>query len=1114
VKPYLSSADLAEVRKLVDPLTFARGREYARSGAVLTTQWQDGQAAVFGQVQGSDRRPYTVIARLQRSRDGALTSFHGSCTCPVNVDCKHAVALVLSALCSDQIGGPEEPTSRAGSAVRPAPEFAAWEQTLGELLAVAAERTSTADVGLQFEVYSPPPVQTSRRGPVAPPDRPRLVIQPVVRGRSGSWVRSGVSWSDFGYGYSRWERDRRRLRLLQEIVGLHAASGGAFYGRSGAPVFLDSISSRRIWDLLAEAQALQIPLVQSGRRDVSVPISRSPAELALDLSDSPAGLRLEPRVRVDGEEVAVESSVLIGEPAHGIGWWQTVDEPEPPTADRQLRLAPLSAPLAPALAGVVADGGAIIPRAEAEHFLRDYYPLLRRAVAVTSADGSVALPEPVRPTLQLTVRGREGHYADLTWEWTYEADDGGPETRTPLRPAPGQDLWRDDVAETEIVQRVVAAAGDLPELLEASPEGPRLAAERTLRGMATVRLLTEALPAFAELEDVRLAVSGVETVYREAEAAPVIAFRSEPSDGHDWFDLAVTVSVEGEEVPFQDLFVALAHDEPYLILPSGTYFGLARPEFDQLARLIAEARALTDAPRDTLRVSRFQADIWSELERIGVVDGQAADWQRTIRALTDDRRPVEAPPEAPAGLRATLRPYQREGFAWLLFLARHDLGGVLADDMGLGKTLQTLALICHARERDPEGPPFLVVAPTSVVCNWASECAKFAPDLRVVAVGETRLRRESTIAELAAAADVVLTSYTLFRLDYDDYAAVSWAGLVLDEAQAVKNHQSQTYQCAKKLPTRFKLAITGTPLENNLMELWSLLSISAPGLFPHPNRFEEYYRKPVEKGGDTALLAQLRRRIRPLMLRRTKSQVLADLPDKQEQVVELELNAKHKTIYQRHLQRERQKVLGLLGDLDKNRFEIFRSLTMLRQASLDAGLIDPKYASVPSTKLDALMGQLREVIDDGHRVLVYSQFTRFLQAARERLDAAGVEYCYLDGKTRRRGAVLERFKNGDAPVFLVSLKAGGAGLNLTEADYCVLLDPSWNPATEAQAVDRVHRIGQTKKVMVYRLVAKDTIEEKVMALKAKKAALFSNVIDGGGFESAALTAADIRGLLA
>jgi len=338
--------------------------------------------------------------------------------------------------------------------------------------------------------------------------------------------------------------------------------------------------------------------------------------------------------------------------------------------------------------------------------------------------------------------------------------------------------------------------------------------------------------------------------------------------------------------------------------------------------------------------------------------------------------------------------------------------------------------------------------------------------------------------------------------------------LFMDEAQFAKNHQSKLHQCARQLAAPVKLAITGTPMENNLMELWSLLSITAPGLFPNPARFAEYYARPIEKLGETELLAQLRKRIKPLVKRRTKEQVAADLPPKQEQVLEVDLTPKHRKIYQTHLQRERQKVLGLIDDMNKNRFAIFRSLTLLRQLSLHAGLVDEKHHGVPSAKIDALLEQLGEVVDGGHRALVFSQFTGFLSLVREQLDAAGVPYCYLDGKTRNRAAVLSRFKDGEVPVFLISLKAGGFGLNLTEADYCFMLDPWWNPATEAQAVDRTHRIGQTRNVMVYRLIAKGTIEEKVMELKTRKAALFASVMDEGDAFGGSLDADDVRGLFA
>jgi SNF2 family DNA or RNA helicase len=358
-----------------------------------------------------------------------------------------------------------------------------------------------------------------------------------------------------------------------------------------------------------------------------------------------------------------------------------------------------------------------------------------------------------------------------------------------------------------------------------------------------------------------------------------------------------------------------------------------------------------------------------------------------------------------------------------------------------------------------------------------------------------------------------VTSYALLRIDFAAYAELSWAGLFLDEAQNVKNRQSKIYQCVRRLVAPVKIAITGTPLENNLMELWSLLSIAAPGLFPNPVSFSEFYARPIEKDGDAELLAQLQRRIKPLVRRRTKQQVVADLPAKQEQILEIDLHPQHRRVYETHLQRERQKVLGLIHDMNANRFTIFRSLTLLRQLSLHAGLVDDAYHGLPSAKIDALISQLGDVTGGGHRALVFSQFTGFLAKVRAELDALGMQYCYLDGSTRNRPEVIEQFKGGTVPVFLISLKAGGFGLNLAEADYCFLLDPWWNPATEAQAVDRIHRIGQTRNVMVYRLVARDTIEEKVMALKARKAKLFSSVMDHGDVFSTAIDADDIRRLL-
>ena len=353
-----------------------------------------------------------------------------------------------------------------------------------------------------------------------------------------------------------------------------------------------------------------------------------------------------------------------------------------------------------------------------------------------------------------------------------------------------------------------------------------------------------------------------------------------------------------------------------------------------------------------------------------------------------------------------------------------------------------------------------------MVPNWLSEAARFTPGLRAVAIPDTTAKSKVPLAELTADADIVVTSYAVFRLDFASYRALEWDGLILDEAQFVKNRTTRAHQCARDLNAPFKLAITGTPMENNLLELWSLFAIVAPGLFPSARKFIEEYQRPIERGEDSKLLARLRRRIRPLLMRRTKEAVAKDLPEKQEQVLEVELSPKHRKIYEMHLQRERQKLMGLIKDLDRNRMIVFRSLTLLRMLSLDASLVDDDYAGVPSAKLDALFEQLEDVTAEGHRALIFSQFTSFLKKAAARLDAAGIPYAYLDGSTRDRGEVIASFKDGKAPVFLISLKAGGFGLNLTEADYVFLLDPWWNPAAESQAVDRTHRIGQTRNVMV------------------------------------------------
>ena len=1079
---------------------------------------------MVGEVQGSAKKPYVASVTISRSRTDRLSTFRSTCTCPVGINCKHGVALLLAREAA--VRSAEAPTltlvkgaaARFGATPgtlptddqrqtngRPNPDPTDWELPLAALLdSEGAENTDVgaSEIGLQFELILEP--RGSGSG------GPGIRVRPVARGQNGSWVRRGISWSAldyFSYGIARSPRAAERLLLVKEFLALSRLTNSRnTYNYSDDLVRLETINSRRLWDLLGEAEALELPLLESGRSARPVTLLPSAADVTVDVTRTETGLRVEPRIGLEHQRLPLETSMLIGSPAHGIAWWSESHSSVGRSEVFGLGLSALATPVDDNLRGFLRLARVDVPDHDQERFLRMLVPRLRRKVEVASSDGSVELPKIRTPVLFLSITAGDGHRLELTWTKGAGEDDWREALWAARSRSPQQ------IAENALIQKVTSVVRSVPALFERLQINGRLAPRGYLEGMAAVRFVVELLPELEAIDGVHVEWSGVIPDYREAVAAPVVNLSGSESAENDWFDLTVSVTVGGEAVPFTDLFLALAEHQTHLILPSGTYFSLDRKELRELAELIAEARALQESPVDGIRLNRYQASLWDDLQQLGVATAQVSQWDTSVRALAGpDNRPDHA---APAGLHASLRPYQHVGFNWLAFLFEHRLGGVLADDMGLGKTLQALALMCHTKEQGLSDAPFLVVAPTSVVGNWAAECRRFTPDLHVATVTETWRRRGRSLMELTAPADVVITSYSLFRLEYEEYAEIKWAGLFLDEAQFAKNRQSQTYHRCKSLPVSFKVAMSGTPMENNLMELWSLLSIAAPGLFSSPDRFGEYYRVPIEKRGDGERLAQLRRRMQPLLLRRTKEQVASDLPDKQEQVLELDLNEKHKKVYQTYLQRERQKVLGLLDDMSKNRFEIFRSLTLLRQASLDVSLVDDAHVGVPSTKLDVLMEMLDDIVADGHRVLVFSQFTRFLTLARDRIRTAGIAHCYLDGRTRNRPTVIAEFRNGNAPVFLISLKAGGFGLNLTEADYCILLDPWWNPATEAQAVDRVHRIGQTRKVMVYRLVAKDTLEEKVMALKAKKAALFTNIMDGGGFESGAMTAADIRELLA
>ncbi|MDX2020078.1 MAG: DEAD/DEAH box helicase [Deltaproteobacteria bacterium] len=457
-----------------------------------------------------------------------------------------------------------------------------------------------------------------------------------------------------------------------------------------------------------------------------------------------------------------------------------------------------------------------------------------------------------------------------------------------------------------------------------------------------------------------------------------------------------------------------------------------------------------------------------------------------------DRLP---PPQLPSDLQATLRPYQKQGVSWLQFLRTAGLGGVLADDMGLGKTLQTL---CALKGRT------LIVCPTSVVHNWRAECQRFRPSLKLcVYHGRDRKLDES--------AEVTLTSYSLMRLDQEILQAVQWDTIVLDEAQAIKNPESQAARAACALPAVFRLALTGTPVENRLDELWSLMHFTNRGLLGGRSHFADNIERPIVSG-DQAAVAKLRARIKPFVMRRLKRDVAPDLPPRTESVMHVELDEKERGIYDTVRAAAQKDVIGLLQS-GHGVMAALEALLRLRQASCHSALI-PGQTATSSSKVERLVDALSTVAEEGGRSLVFSQWTSFLDLIEVALKEAGVKFCRLDGSTRDRDAVVKTFQDpAGPPVMLISLKAGGSGLNLTAADHVFICDPWWNPAVEAQAADRAHRIGQDKPVFVYRLVAVDTVEARILDLQERKRALADAALDGGA-AAASLTKDDLLALLA
>ncbi|MBA4024505.1 MAG: helicase SNF2 [Gordonia sp.] len=1095
-----------------DAGTIQRGSAYARQRRLVGVTWDEAKRRLTGRCQGSGVSIYSI--KIVFSHLGpAWKIADASCTCPVGYFCKHSVALLLD-FARD---APESPRSTL-TLVPPVPD---WEQKLRPLLTRTPPRNEP--LGLQMFVTTPDPRRRS--------GGPQFALRPLRPGTRTAWIRSGIDWPTLMQA-SPDHFDGRHLSILKRMGSdsLRVTDYGLPHG------LILATAPSTIWHQLDEALAAGIPILgDPGSGIVDIRIAAE-ATLTVDLSgDHGEDAHVSVAMAIDDKVLTTDDVTVLGkhEP-HGICY---LDDEGVAT------LAPFD-PEFRHIAKLLHTQPVIIPAADALKFTNDFLPRLLDAVPVHVPEGLFTPPTVTGPVGLLTV-SFTGDVAHTEWATRYlvngephDIDSGAVSTLPRWRdPAAEDELWerlRDAVVSAMLVVdraalKALAAytAGGYPmgvlppaDQIEQSDydEAVRAQSLTTLRrglhlnALETARFCAEVLPELGERDDLVVEVDGKSQRFRRVKDRARLRFTGAEPVGSDWLDLEITMDVDDEQVPIKDVISELSTGATHMLLPSGVYFPLDAPELNRLKQLMDEAEALGEFDDDRgAKAEPANVTLWEELLQLGVVDEQLKQWQERVEKLSAARPPTAVEP--PAMLHATLRDYQLEGLNWLSFLWDNGFGGILADDMGLGKTLQTLAMFGRARENG-ETRRFLVVAPTSVLINWAAECHRFT-DLKAVTVTATQAKRRTLLADVIADADIVITTYNLLRLDIDAYNGQDWAGMVLDEAQFVKNYNAKNHQAARRLNTPFKLAITGTPMENNLMELWSLLSITVPGLFPDPKSFAAFFRKPIEKGEDPERLPVLRKRIKPVMLRRTKDQVARDLPAKQEQTLEIELSEKHRKIYDTRLVREREVVLGLLGDWEKNRFQIFRSLTMLRQLSLHAGLIDPAHGDVDSAKVTFICEQLPELIAEGHSALIFSQFTGFLDVLRKALDIKGIRYSYLDGSlsSRERAAAVETFTSGNTQVFLISLKAGGFGLNLTEADYCFVCDPWWNPAAEAQAIDRTHRIGQTRPVTVYRLVSADTIEAKVVALQDRKRELFTAVVDDGELFSSAVDADDIRNML-
>ncbi len=1082
-----------DVLRATDIKTFNRGRLYFEQGRVIELDRidkGDGFQRFQSRVRGGGGKVYAQRVLIAPHARHAVVS--GSCDCPVGYACKHVVAACLAYM--------EDVQPRLVAAEESPPEAVrGWLQRVA-----AAGAPAVADRNGERLLYLLQPAPGDAHGVAVE----LTVVRPLkAGGRMSKGRRLNLGNLLYGYTYAAYldPEDKQILGMLRGLASggwVHSLTLTGPVGRIALGRMVDT--QRCHW------KTSDGPPLASGEERCLTPVWQETPEGALRLVLAP-----DAQVRV----LLTEPPLYLDGQTHTVGSLDT-------RGLTRKQLQELAA--GPAMRSRQADA---ITRLLALEF-----PQLPLPTPLPLEVAEVRDTPPV-PWLHLAAESRQGadtHLLLLDFNYAGQRVAGLPKSSQSIvqTPTGAVRIHRDGAAETDALERLTAFGfvplphhGTQPAPLRLQPAGSN-PIERATRWST---LLREGVPVLVA-EGWRVETDASFRMQFEA-ADWDLEIEDAGAGGNDWFGLRFDLEVGGRRLPLLPIVAPLLEfglneDLPQILSlpldPDGTDVDAAHRFIDlpseRLRPFLETLRDLFDRGepdgQGRLRLSRFDAQTLSELEAQGVAVRGGERLRDLARRLKDFAGVAQVEP--PAGLTVELRPYQRRGLDWLQFLRAYDLGGILADDMGLGKTVQTLAHLLVEKEAGRLDRPALVVAPTSLMGNWRREAARFAPALRTLVLHG--LDRHAHFDSVPGQ-DLVLTTYPLLPRDQARLQAVSFHSLILDEAQTVKNPKSQAAGVVRALKADHRLCLTGTPMENHLGELWAQFDFLMPGFLGDATRFKRHWRTPIEQHRDTERQARLARRIAPFMLRRRKQDVAAELPPKTEIIKSVTLGEAQATLYEgiRLSMEKRVRDAIAAQGLARSQITILDALLKLRQTCCDPRLLQlPAAARVhASAKLELLMDLLPEQLEEGRKILLFSQFTSMLSLIEAELSKRGIRYAKLTGQTRKRDEAIETFRSGDADLFLISLKAGGVGLNLTEADTVILYDPWWNPAVETQAADRAHRIGQAKPVFVYKLVTEQTVEERILALQDKKRALAEGVYgEGGGETDLSFRAEDLQELFA